>query len=155
MLGRVGSYLLAFNLPDYVPKKLATWGDKASEMVNQFAFAKKITIVKGTGLIDNVALLETLTALSEIRNGMAHNLVPQDPLALVGKLPQFPDDPVMRDFLSSAIFRRRCAHSPDSVLCNSVPWGRRSSYAFVPFHPVCDYQRPQSLYSGTRTRFAA
>ncbi|WP_263366984.1 hypothetical protein [Edaphobacter bradus] len=32
---------------------LATWGDKASEMVNQFAFAKKITIVKATGLIDN------------------------------------------------------------------------------------------------------
>jgi hypothetical protein len=78
---------------------LAAWGDKASELVNQFAFAKKITIVKATGLIDNVPLLETLIALSEIRNGMAHNLVPENPLALVKKLPRFPDDAIMREFL--------------------------------------------------------
>src|SRR6266702_8196903 len=62
---------------------LAWWGDVASEIVNQFAFSKKITIAKATGLIDNAPLLDTLTALSEIRNGMAHNLVPENPLALV------------------------------------------------------------------------
>jgi len=78
---------------------LAWWGDKASEIVNQFAFAKKIAIAKATGLIDNAPLLDTLTALSEIRNGMAHNLIPKDPIALVKKLPQFPNDATMRQFL--------------------------------------------------------
>lgn len=79
---------------------LAAWGNRASELVNQFAFAKKIIIVEGTGLIDNLPLLNTLKALSEIRNKMAHNLVIDDPVAMVRRFPQFPEDATMREFLS-------------------------------------------------------
>ncbi len=77
---------------------LTAWGNGASKIVDEFAFPKKLVIVEGTGLITNRPLLDTLRAISEIRNAIAHNFVVNDPFALSSRLPRFPKDPNMENF---------------------------------------------------------